>query len=100
VGEGNPLRQQRGFHAARPIGQARRRRAGRQRSLAARRGKPYAAAVALTAEEQAELLAPVTVTCPPWLTPIEASTSRDVLLRVRLVQFGEKRAMIPVTRFG
>jgi hypothetical protein len=55
---------------------------------------------ALTAEEEVELLAPVTVTCPPWLTIIAASTSHDVLLRVRLVQFGEKRAMIPVTRYG
>ena len=76
------------------------RRAGRQRSLAARRGKPYDAAVALTAEEEAELLAPVAVACPPWLTPIAASTSRDVLLRVQRVQFPEKRGMILVARFG
>ena len=100
MGEDNPLRQERGLHAARPIGQARRRRAGRQRSLAARRGKPYDAAVALTAEEEAELLAPVAVACTPWLTPIEASTSRDVLLRVQRVQFPEKRGTILVARFG
>src|ERR1700734_1103797 len=90
VGEDNPLRQERRLHAPRPIGQARRRRAGRQRSLAARRDKPYDAAVALTADgEEAELLAPVAVVCPPWLTPIEASTSRDVLLRVQRVHFPE-----------
>ena len=75
-------------------------RAGRQRSMADRRGKPYDAAVALTAEEEAELLAPVAVACPPWLTPIAASTSRDVLLRVQRVQFPEKRGMILVARFG
>ena len=100
VGEDNPVRQERGLHAARPIGQARRRRAGRQRSLAARRGKPYDAAAALTAEEEAELLAPVAVACPPWLTPIAASSSRDVLLRVQRVQFPEKRGTISVARFG
>src|SRR3984885_8991287 len=100
VGEDNPLRQERPLHAARPIGQARRRRAGRQRSLAARWGKPYDAAVALTAAEEAELLAPVAVACPPWLTPIAASMSRDVLLRVQRAQFPEKRGMILVARFG
>ena len=68
--------------------------------MAARRGKPYDAAVALTAEEEAELLAPVVVASPPWLTPIAASTSRDVLLRVQRVQFPEKRGMILVARFG
>src|ERR1700722_781824 len=100
MGEDNPLRQERGLHAARPIGQARPRRAGRQRSLAARRGKPYDAAVALTAEEEAELLAPVAVACTPWLTPIAASASRDVLLRVQRVQFPEMRGAISVGRFG
>jgi hypothetical protein len=100
VGEDNPLRQERGLHAARPIGQARPRRAGRQRSLVARRGKPYDAAVTLTAEEEAELLAPVAVACPPWLTPIAASTSRDVLLRIQRVQFREMRGAISVARFG
>jgi hypothetical protein len=100
VGEDNPLRQERRLHATRPIGQARRRRAGRQRSLAARRGKPYDAAVALTAEEEAELLAPVAIACTPWVTPIAASTSRDVLLRVQRAQFPEKRGMILVARFG
>ena len=46
--------------------------------MAARQGKPYDAAVALTAEEEAELLEPVAVACLPWLTPIAASVSRDV----------------------
>ena len=100
VGEGNPLRQERGLDAARAIGQARRRRAGRQRSVAAPRGKPYDAAVTLTAEGEAELVAPVAVACPPWLTPIAASTSRDVLLRVQRVQFPERRGTISVARFG
>ena len=100
VGESNPMRQKRRLHASRPIGQARHCRAGRQRSMAARWGKPYDAAVALTAEEEAELLAPVVVASPPWLTPIAASTSRDVLLRVQRVQFPEKRGMILVARFG
>ena len=100
VGEDNPLRQERGLHAPRPIGQARRRRAGRQRSLAARRDKPYDAAVTLTAEEEAELLAPVAVAYPPWLAPIAASTSRDVLLRVQRVHFPEGRGTISVARFG
>ena len=69
--------------------------------MAARRGKPYDAAVTLTAEEEeVELLAPVAVVCPPWLTPIEASTSRDVLLRVQRARFPEKRGMILVARFG
>ena len=40
MGEDNPLRQKRRLDATRSIGQARPRRAGRQRSLAARRGKP------------------------------------------------------------
>jgi hypothetical protein len=88
------------LHAARSIGQARRRRAGRQRSLAARRGEPYDAAVALTAEEEAELLAPVAAPCPPWLTPIAASTSRDVLLRLQRVRFPEMRGTVSVARFG
>ena len=100
MGEDNPLRQERGLHAARPIGQARRRRAGRQRSLAARRDKPYDAAVTLTAEEEAELLAPVAVACIAWLTPIAASASRDVLLRVQRVHFPEMRGMMSVARFG
>ena len=68
--------------------------------MAARRGKPYDAAVTLTAGEKAELLAPVAVACTPWLTPIEASTSRDVLFRVQRAQFPEKRGMILVARFG
>ena len=100
VGEDNPLRQERRLHAPRPIGQARRRRAGRQRSLAARRDKPYDAAVTLTAEEEAELLAPVAVAYPPWLAPIAASTSRDVLLRVQRAHFPEGRGTISVARFG
>ena len=100
MGEDNTLRQERRLHAARPIGQARPRRAGWQRSLAARPGKPYDAAVALTAEEEAELLAPVAIACTPWLTPIAASTSRDVLLRVQRVQFPEGRGMISVARLG
>ena len=52
------------------------------------------------AEEEIELLAPVAVACPPWLTPIAASTSRDVLLRVQRVQFPEMRGAISVARFG
>ena len=68
--------------------------------MAAPRGKPYDAAVALTAEEEAELLAPVAVACTPWLTPIAASASRDVLLRVQRVHFPEMRGMISVARFG
>ena len=43
---------------------------------------------------------PVVVACTPWLTPIDASTSRDVLLRVQRAQFPEKRGMILVARFG
>ena len=100
MGEDNPLRQELCFDASRPIGQVRPRRAGWQWSLAARRGKPYDAAVTLTAEEEGELLAPVAAACPPWLTPIAASTSRDVLLRVQRAQFPEKRGMILVARFG
>ena len=38
-------------------------------------------------EEEAELLALVAIACSAWLTPIAASTSRDVLLRVQRVQF-------------
>jgi hypothetical protein len=45
-------------------------------------------------------VAPVAVACAPWLTPIEASTSRDVLLRVQRAQFPEKRGTISVARFG
>ena len=68
--------------------------------MAAHQGKPYDAAVGLTAVEEAELLAPVAVACTPWLTPISASISRDVLLRVQRVQFPEMRGMISATRFG
>ena len=68
--------------------------------MAARRGKPYDAAVTLTPEEEAELLAPVALACPPWLTPIAASISRDVLLRVQRVQFPEMRGTLSVARFG
>ena len=43
----------------------------------------------------------VAVACPPWLTPIAASASRDVLLRVQRVQFPEKRGTIsPFARYG
>jgi hypothetical protein len=63
-------------------------------------GKPYDAAVTLTAEGEAGLLAPVAVARTPWLTPVAASTSRDVLLRVQRAQFPEKRGMISVARFG
>jgi hypothetical protein len=45
-------------------------------------------------------VAPVAVACKPWLTPIEASISRDVLLRVQRAKFPEKRGMILVARFG
>jgi hypothetical protein len=54
----------------------------------------------LTAEEEAELLAPVAVTCPPWLTPIAASNSHDVLLRIQPELFGGKRGIMSVARFG
>ena len=100
VGEDNPLRQERGLHAARPISQARHRRAGRQRSMAAHQGKPYDAAVGLTAEEEAELLEPIPVACLPWLTPIAASVSRDVQFRLQRVLFPEMRGTISVARFG
>ena len=79
--------------------QARRSRA-RGGRLAALRGKPYEAGVALTAEEEAELLAPVAVICPPWLTSIAASTSRDVLLRIQRELFRGKRETMSVARFG
>ena len=68
--------------------------------MAARQGKPYDAAVGLTAEEEAELLERIAVACLPWLTPIAASVSRDVLLRLQRVQFPEKRGTISVARFG
>lgn len=68
--------------------------------MAARWGKPYDAAVALTAEEEAELLAPVAVASTPWLTPIAASTSRDMLLRGQRLKFPELRGAISVTRLG
>jgi hypothetical protein len=43
---------------------------------------------------------PVAIAFQQWLTPIAASTSRDVLLRVQRAQFPEKRGMISVARFG
>ena len=67
--------------------------------LAGRRGQPYDAAVALTAAQE-ELLAPVHVACLPWLTPIAASTSRDVLLRIQPELFSGKRGIMLVARFG
>ena len=54
----------------------------------------------MTAKEEAELLAPVAVICPPWLTSIAASTSRDVLLRIQRELFGGKRGLMSVARFG
>ena len=54
----------------------------------------------MTAEEEAELLAPVAVICPPWLTSIAASTSRDVLLRIQRELFRAKREAMSVARFG
>ena len=53
----------------------------------------------MTAEE-AELLEPVTVACPQWLTPIAASNSRDVLLRIQRELFGGRRGTMSVARFG
>ena len=68
--------------------------------LAALRNKPHEAVVALTAEEEAELLAPVAVICPPWLISIAASISRDVLLRIQRELFRGKRETMSVARFG
>ena len=45
-------------------------------------------------------MAPVVVACTPWLTPIDALASRDVLLRVQRAKFPEKRGMILVARLG
>jgi hypothetical protein len=53
----------------------------------------------LTAEE-AELLASVAVAFSPWLTPIAASNSRDVLSRVQPDLFGGKKGPMSVARFG
>ena len=104
VGEGNPVRKERGgFHAQawptwRGAASSSVTAKGRWRVAAA---NPTMPAVALTAEEEAaELLAPVAVACRPWLTPIAASTSRDVLLRIQRELFVGKRGFMSIARFG
>ena len=101
AGRRQPLRQERGLHAARPIGQARPRRAGRQRSLAARRGKRYDAAVALTAEEEAELLAPVAAACTPWLSSNRGvNFARRACCGFSVAQFPEERGTTRLLEMG
>ena len=89
-------------HDARAPAKTAKARSGRAGGggLAALRGKPYNNAAALTAEEEAELLEPVAVACLPWLTPVAAATSRDVLLRIQRELFGGKRGFMSVARFG
>ena len=43
---------------------------------------------------------PVAVACPQWVTPIAASMSRDVLLRIQPELFSGKRGIMLVARFG
>ena len=81
-----------------PMRQARPRRAGRQRSLRSPR-QTLDSAVALTAEVEAELLAP-SPSHPAMANSYRSVASRDVLLRVQRVQFPEMRGMISVRRFG
>ena len=47
-----------------------------------------------------QLLAPVAVACPQWVTPIAASISRDVQLRTRPGLFGGERGTMSLARFG
>ena len=91
VGEGNPVRKRARF----PCGLADWR--GAASSSVTAKGAGGSPRRTLRCRRRSDggggggALAPVHVTCAPWVTPIAASTSRDVLLRIQPELFPAER---------